>query len=163
MSPLCTLLWRILTWCSRKQVTLKARHIPGQLNDRADKLSRLGQTIQTKWSHLPEVFQAISCQWHQPQVDLFPTSFNNKLPQFVSLVPHHLAWAAGALSLPWEDLHPYALPLVDILGNVAEKLQDYPCKRIALIAPTWPNMLWFWDLVAMSSKIPCSCPICPIR
>ena len=30
--PLCALLWRILTWCSQRQVTLKARHIPGSLN-----------------------------------------------------------------------------------------------------------------------------------
>ena len=44
---LCALLWRILTWCTRNQVTLKARHIPGRLNVVADKLSRLGQTIQT--------------------------------------------------------------------------------------------------------------------
>ena len=57
--PLCALLWRILTWCARKQVTLKARHIPGQQNVVADKLSRLGQTIQTEWSLLPEVFQSI--------------------------------------------------------------------------------------------------------
>ena len=28
--PLCALLWRILTWCSQRQVTLKARHIPGR-------------------------------------------------------------------------------------------------------------------------------------
>ena len=56
---LCALLWRILTWCTRYQVTLKARHIPGWLNVVADKLSRLGQTIQTEWSLLPEVFQAI--------------------------------------------------------------------------------------------------------
>ena len=54
--PLCALLWRILTWCTRKQVTLKAQHIPGRLNVVADKLSRLGQTIQTEWSLLPEVF-----------------------------------------------------------------------------------------------------------
>ena len=54
--PLCDLLWRILTWCTRHQVTLKARHIPGRLNVVADKLSRLGQTIQTEWSLLPEVF-----------------------------------------------------------------------------------------------------------
>ena len=54
--PLCALLWRILTWCTRMQVTLKARHIPGRLNVEADKLSRLGQTIQTEWSILPEVF-----------------------------------------------------------------------------------------------------------
>ena len=50
--PLCALLWRILTWCSQRQVTLKARHIPGHLNVIADKLSRLGQTIQTEWSLL---------------------------------------------------------------------------------------------------------------
>ena len=45
---LCALLWRILSSCTRKQVTLKARHIPGRLNVIADKLSRLGQTIQTE-------------------------------------------------------------------------------------------------------------------
>ena len=36
--PLCALL-RILTWCTRKQLNLKARHIPGQLKVVADKLS----------------------------------------------------------------------------------------------------------------------------
>ena len=35
---LCALLWRILSWCTRKQVT-KARHIPGRLNVILDKLS----------------------------------------------------------------------------------------------------------------------------
>ena len=40
---LCALLWRILSWCTRKQVTLKARHIPGWLNVIADKLSRLAR------------------------------------------------------------------------------------------------------------------------
>ena len=34
--PLCVLLWRSLTWCTRNQVTLKARHIPGRLNVVAD-------------------------------------------------------------------------------------------------------------------------------
>ena len=52
---LCALLWRILSWCTRQQVTLRARHIPGRLNVIADKLSRLGQTIQTEWSLHPEV------------------------------------------------------------------------------------------------------------
>ena len=56
---LCALLWRILSWCTRQQVTLRARHIPGRLNVIADKLSRLGQTIQTEWSLHPEVFQAV--------------------------------------------------------------------------------------------------------
>ena len=69
--PLCALVWRILTWCTSHQVTLKARHIPGQLNVVADKLSCLGQTIQTEWSLLQEVFQTICRRWDRPQIDLF--------------------------------------------------------------------------------------------
>ena len=48
----------------------------------ADKLSRLGWTIQTEWSLLQEVFQAICSRWHRSQRDLFATRFNNKLPLF---------------------------------------------------------------------------------
>ena len=147
--PLCALLWRILTWCTKKQATLKARHIPGRLNVVEDKLSRLGQTIQTEWSLLPQVFEAICCRWHRPQIDLFATRFNNKLPLFVSPFPDPMASAVDELSLPWEDLDPYAFPPTAILGKVVEKLQDSQCNRIILIAPGWPNMPWFWDLVTM--------------
>ena len=159
--PLCALLWRILTWCTSKQVTLRARHIPGLLNVVADKLSRLGQTIQTEWSLLPQVFQKVCERWHRPQIDLFATRFNNKLPLFVSPVPDPRATAIDALSLPWGDLDAYAFPPTAILGKVVEKLQDCPCKRLILIAPGWPNMTWFWDLVEMSSQIPLLLPQMP--
>ena len=84
--------------------------------------------------------------------------FNNKLPLFVSPVPDPLATAVDALSLSWEDLDTYAFPPAAILGKVVEKLQDSPCKKIILIAPGWPKMPWFWDLVAMSSHIPLTLP-----
>ena len=129
LGSLCALLWRILSWSTRKQVTLKARHIPGRLNVIADKLSGLGQTIQTEWSLHPQVFQAICSRWHQPQVDLFATRFN----KFVSPVPDPQAWAVDALSLSWENLDPYAFPPAAILGKVVEKLQDYTCNRIILM------------------------------
>ena len=135
---LCALLWRILSWCTRKRVTLRARHNPGRLNVIADKLSRLGQTIQTEWSLHPEFFQALWSRWHQPEVYLFATRFNTKLPQFVSLVPELQAWAVDALSLSWEDLDPYAFP--------------------PSWAKWWPNMPWFWNLVAVSSEIPLCLP-----
>ena len=41
--PLCTLLWRILTWCTRRQVTLKARHRPAECGS--------GQAIQARPDH----------------------------------------------------------------------------------------------------------------
>ena len=159
--PLCALLWRILTWCSQRQVTLKARHIPGRLNVIADKLSRLNQTIQTEWSLLPDIFQRLCSKWHRPQIDLFATRFNHKLPRFVSPVPDTLAVAVDALTLPWEDLDAYAFPPTALLSKVVEKLLDSPCKRFILIAPGWPNMPWFWDLVTMSSQVPLSLPNLP--
>ena len=108
----------------------KARHIPGRLNVVADKLSRLGQTIQTEWFLLPEVFHSICSRWHRPKIDLFATRFNNKLPLFVSAVPDPLATAVDVLSRPWLDLKAYTFPPSAILGKVVEKLQDSPCKRI---------------------------------
>ena len=78
---LCALLWRILSWCTRKQVTLKARHIPGRLNVIADKLSRLGQTIQTEWSLYPEVFQVVFSKypfwWDRVGID-----FSGRVPEY---------------------------------------------------------------------------------
>ena len=139
--PLCALLWRILTWRTRKQVTLKARHIPGRLNVVADKLSRLGQIIQMEWSLLPEVFQTICSRWHRPQIDLFATKFYSKLPLFVSPVPDSLATAVDALSLPWDDLDAYAFPPVAILGKVV-KLLDSPCKRVILITEAKHALVW---------------------
>ena len=95
--PLCALLWRILTWCTRNQVTPKARHIPGWLRVVTDKLARPLK----EWSLLQEVFQAICNRQHRPQIDLFAILFNNKLPLFVSPVPDPLATAVDSLSLPW--------------------------------------------------------------
>ena len=52
------------------------------------------------------------------------------------------------------------LPTSSHLGQSSGEV-DSPCKRIILIAPGWPNMPWFWDLVTMSSQIPLSLPFLP--
>ena len=143
--PLCSLLWRILTWCSRKQVTNKARHIPSWLNVIANKLSRLGQ-IQTEWLLPPEVFQSICSKWHQPQVDLFTTRFNNKLPQFVFSTPPPTptppSMGSECTLSTMAGSYPFAFPSVAILRKVVQKsgrevaglqMQEYhpDCSRVA--------------------------------
>ena len=40
---MCALLWRIMSWCHRFKISLRARHIPGGLNVIADSLSRSTQ------------------------------------------------------------------------------------------------------------------------
>ena len=156
---LCALLWRLLSWCHHRGITLRARHIPGRLNVIADKLSRHNQVIQTEWSLSPQVFSQLCSRWPPPLVDLFATRFNHKLPRFVSPVPDQAAWAVDALSLSWEHLNAYAFPPVSLLPQVLSKIRDQGCHRMILIAPGWPNMPWFWDLVDLSVQIPFTLPL----
>ena len=150
---LCALLWRLLSWCYLREICLKARHIPGRLNVIAAKLSRHRQVIQMEWSLHPDVFSQICHKRHLPKVDLFATRYNAKLPHFVSPVPDPKAWVVDALSLSWEDLDLYAFPPVPLLTNVLTKALGYQYKRMIIVAPRWPDMRWFWDLVEMSSQI----------
>ena len=113
------------------------------------------QTILTEWSLLPEVIQTICSRWHQPKIDLFDTRFNNKLPLFVLPVPDPLATAVDALSLPWEDLDSYAFPPEPSWASGGE-VAGLPMQENHSDCSWWPNMPWFWDLVAMSSQIPLS-------
>ena len=155
---LCALLWRLLAWCHPRGIVLRARHIPGRLNVIADKLSRHSQVIQTEWSLSLQVFNLLFSNWDLPQVDLFATRFNHKLPQFVSPVPDPAAWTVDALSIPWGNLDVYAFPPVSLLNQVTSKVMDQGCLRMVLIAPGWPNMPWFWDLVNLSVQIPFQLP-----
>ena len=72
--PLRALLWRILTWFTRNQVTPKARHIPGLLSVVADK-----QAIWARPDHLNSGLSFrrsssnICSRWHWPQIDLWAT------------------------------------------------------------------------------------------
>ena len=101
-------------------------HIPGRLNVIADKLSRLDQTIQTEWSLHPEVFQAICSQCHQPQVDLFATRFNNKLPQFVSPVP---GLGSGCTQPVLGISGPICLPTSSHLGQSGGEVTGLPPQQ----------------------------------
>ena len=87
-------------------------------------------------------------------VYLFATRYNNKLPWFVSPDPDQKAWAIDALSVFWEGLDLYVFPQVVLLGKDVYKLLDHDCQRLLLIAPGWPSMPWFWNLVMLSTRIP---------
>ena len=90
----------------------------GWLNVKADKLSRLGQTSQNKQNGpSSRFFQAICFWWHQPQVDLFLPlcSKTNCLNLYHRCQTPNMD--SDAISLPSEDLNPYAFPPVAILGK----------------------------------------------
>ena len=148
-AQMCALLWNI---------TLKARHIPGCLNVMAKLLSRSNQVQSTEWSLHPRVFKQICHKWFTPHVDLFATHLNHKLPLYVSPIPDPNAWDIDALNINWTGLTAYAYPPMALLHRVIKKIRQYHCL-IIVIAPGWPGMPWFWDLVQLSTEIPLQLPV----
>ena len=142
-----------MTWCHPYHITLKARHIPGCPNVMANLLSRSNQVQSPEWSLHPQVFKQICQKWFTPHVDLFATHLNHKVPLYVSPIPDPNAWDIDALNINWTGLTAYAFPPTALLHRVIQNIRQCHCL-IIVIAPGWPGMPWFWDLVQLSTEIP---------
>ena len=55
-------------------------------------------------------------------------------------------------------LTAYAYPLMALLHRVIKKSRPCHCL-IIVIAPGWPGIPWFWDLVQLSTEIPLQLPV----
>ena len=142
-AEMCTLRWKIMTWCHHYQITLKARHIPGCLNVMADLLSRSNHVQSTEWSLHLQVFKQICLKWFTPHVDLFATRLSHKVPLYVSPVQDQDACDIDALNINWSGLTAYAYPPTALLHRVIQKVRQSNCL-IIVIGPGWPGMPWFW-------------------
>ena len=134
--------WEILNCCLEHDIVIRVHHIPGKFNILADCLSRLDKPIKTEWALDQTVANSVFQMLKFPNVDLFATRFNHKLPLYVSPVQDNKALVIDALSMDWNHLHAYAFPPFILIPAVLEKIQQHQC-RIVLIAPFWPQQQWF--------------------
>ena len=150
---LCVEVWKILNWCLEQDIVIRVRHIPGKFNILADRLSRLDKPIKTEWALDQTVANSVFQMLNFPNVDLFATRFNHRLPLYVSPVQDYKALAIDALSMDWNHLHAYAFPPFILIPAVLEKIQQHQC-RIVLIAPFWPQQQWFSELLLLLVSAP---------
>ena len=157
--PLCALLWRILTWCTRKQVTLNPTH-----SRPAERGSR--QAIQARPDHPNRVASpSRGLPLNKQQVAPAPNRLIcHEVQQQVASVcvtgtgsPGHSSGCAQSAMVGSESIH---LPISHIRqsgGEVARlPMQENhsDCSGVA-------QHTLVWDLVAMSSQIPLSLSILP--
>ena len=158
---LCLLTKELLSWTEANSVTLRARFLPGRANVLADQLSRRGQVIGTEWSLHPEVCRRIFSRLYTPTLDLFATSLNKKLPLYCSLVPDPMALMEDAFMHPWDDLQVYAYPPFALVRRVLNRLIGARSCRMILVAPLWPHMEWYADLLSLLVAQPLGLPQWP--
>ena len=148
--------WDMLQWCRERNIHLRATHLPGELNSVADYLSRAFQG-HSEWSLLPSVTALIFQKLGTPEVDLFASPLNHKLPQFCTRIPTQGAWTTDALSSDWSYLEGYAFPPFALVNRTLIKAESEGC-RLVLVAPFWPSLTWFPRLLSLLAGTPLILP-----
>ena len=108
-------------------------------------------TVPVEPSPIKKMFKQICQKWFTHHVDLFVTCLNHRVPFYVYPVPDQHSWDIVALRINWSALTAYAYPLTALLRRMIQ--------NIILIAPDWPGMPWFWDLIQLSTEIPLQLPL----
>lgn len=155
---LCQLAIQMWDWCVSHGVDLRAVHVPGTLNVLADSLSRR-QVDQREWSLHGQVAHKLFLLWGVPQVDLFATCHNNRVPQFCSLYQFPGALALDAFSVAWNNFRlVYAFPPLVLLAKVLHKVRS-DRANVILIAPRWPMRAWYATLLDLLVDFPRALPL----
>jgi hypothetical protein len=132
---------RIWLWCLDRNIWLSAAHIPGVDNVEADHASRVFKD-ELEWTLTDHVYKSIVKKFGRPDIDLFASHLNCKVPVFCSYQPDPLAHTIDAFNLNWHGFLGYAFPPFCLLGRIMQKIvQDN--ALVIVVAPYWPTKPWF--------------------
>ena len=135
------------------QAHIQVKHISGSKNIFADLLSRPKLMMATEWSIHPKITHALFSLWGTPQIDLFASKWNNKVPSYCSIIPDSQAYHIDSLSMGWDHIMGYAYPPPRLLSLVLTHIENYSCQ-IILIAPLWPRAQWYPRLLNLLVDFP---------
>ena len=77
-----------------------------------------------------------------PDIDIFASRINCKLPTYVSWYPDPGCYAVDAFSLSWVDHFIYSFPPFSLIARTLRKIMTEKVDAI-LIAPLWPTQCWY--------------------
>ena len=138
---LCKLAITMWTWCTSRNITLTAEHLPGHLNVTADQESWLVRD-RCDWMLNPHVFQKIQESMGPLEVDLFASRLTRQLPHFYSWRADPEAAATDAFMQDWSHLRGFANPPWCLISRCLSKVKAEGA-RIVLVTPLWNTQPWF--------------------
>ena len=143
---------QIWEWCKERNIWLTAAHLPGKHNTEADIMSRTF-TDRTEWMLNRRVFEEITLQFGEPEIDLFASRLNKQLARYVSWLPDPEAEAIDAFSLNWRNLKFYAFPPFCLISKCLHKIRNDEAEGL-MIVPDWPSQPWYALLQQMTVGTP---------
>jgi ribonuclease HI len=137
--------------CGENNITLSAQHVKGDLNGIADSLSRLSRS--GDYSLSPEIFTKM-CNTLEiaPEIDLFSTRWNAKLPNYISPLSEDNAMVRDALTIPWDKIFFFAHPPIPLIGKCLKKIVEENAQGV-FVLPHWKGQSWGTLLGRMSKRM----------
>ena len=145
---LCDLALDLWEFCIKRNISIKAVHLPGIKNSRADYLSRL-ENNDHSYSLSNEYFALLCEAINFPLViDCFASRLNYQLKNFISRFPDPYSSHIDAFSVKWSN-NVYLFPPIPIIHRVISKFISDKTDHGLLICPYWPSQLWFPSLLEL--------------
>lgn len=140
-SPRCNEIAKMIWhWAETRNIWLTIQYIPSKENVTADRRSRKFHD-HLEWSLSQNLFEQICDTWGMPEIDLFASRKNRKLPKYVSWHPEPDSWRVDAFSFDWDQHFFYAFPPFSMVARVARKLYQDGASAI-LVTPLWTTQPW---------------------
>ena len=151
--PMCQEACLLYEWTLQHSVILQAVHRPGVLNVLADFLSR-NRPDPTEWTLSSRATKKLFERWGRPQIDLFASPLNHKLPMWFSRLRCPGATAIDAFNQSWCRWAVYAFPPINLIPRVLLKIREEQVESAVVVVPFWPRRPWFPLLLSMASEKP---------
>ena len=149
----------LLRWCADRSISLRAVHLPGKLNERADIISRR-RVERSETSLNPDLLPALEALHGPITCDLFAGRHNRLVERFFSPTPDFAAAATDAFNQNWaEETNPLANPPFALLPRVLRQVEEQQAV-ITLIAPVW-GATWWPLLMELCTAPPVLLPLQP--
>jgi hypothetical protein len=157
-SELCNdIVHKIWTWCLDRNIWLSAEHLAGRLNFIADfESGNVNEGLE--WGLCPSVFALICQKFGWPEIDMFASRLNKKLPRFVSWRPDPEAEQVNAFSCSWANMFIYCFPPFSLIARCLKKIFVEKVDTVIMVVPLWPTQVWFAQLMTMLIEIPVVLP-----
>ena len=150
---LCDLALDLWKFCLSRDINISALHIAGELNIRADKLSRLKLTDHD-YSLSSSMFSSLSNAISFPlKVDLFASRLNFKLSNYISWHNDPYSSLVNAFSFKWIE-NIYIFPPIPLIEKILNKFNNDKVLNGLIICPYWPSKPWFSNLLEMLIDFP---------
>ena len=92
-----------------------------------------------------------------PEIDLFASELNHKVPKYISWNPDQEAFAIDAFSISWANIKFYAFPPFSLIGASISKIKREGASGVMII-PLWNKQFSFPMMASLLQDFPVILP-----